>query len=55
MSAESPIEEFSEILGFIGKRGGEVARIQFIEFCVKHGAFARFGEAWKHVERPIMF
>lgn len=30
-------------------------QIQFAEFRIKQGAFARFDEVWKHVEQPIMF
>lgn len=55
MFAENPIEEFSEMLRFIGKYAGETGKIQFAEFRIKHGVFARFDEAWKHVDRSIMF
>lgn len=53
--AENPIEEFSEMLSFIGKHAGEAGKMQFAEFRIKHGAFATFDEVWKHVEQPIMF
>lgn len=49
------VEQFDAILCFIGNFGGENAKSQFASFLIQDGHFARYHEAWKLADRPLLF